>query len=45
MFRGIGAVILASNTSTQPPSPSALFPDGVKARVPVFEKGEPAIEE
>src|SRR4029077_4586718 len=30
-----------SSTSTQSPSPSPLFPGGVKARLPVFGSGDP----
>jgi hypothetical protein len=32
---------VVSSTSTQPPSPSWLFPGGVKACAPVLASGEP----
>ena len=35
---------LVSRISTQSPSPSLLFPEGVKVRAPEFVNGEPAIE-
>src|SRR5262245_45117618 len=38
-----GGTPVASRTSTQSPSPSALAPGGVKRRVPALARGEPAI--
>src|SRR4029450_10410647 len=38
-----GGTPVASRTSTQSPSPSALAPGGVKVRGPALASGEPAI--